>query len=257
MGAWWLYMPFPFPHTNPPLDLIRASSPWLFVLVHGWWYVAPGLLVVGVGRMSVAVWRVWGVRRGTRSASGRLPPWPLTPDDTEPGIVVGEVHHPIEPREGAHPTWLTVPARGLYTGVVIFGAVGSGKTSACMRPFAQQLFAWQADKPQKRCAGLVLEVKGNFCEQVKEDLIRAGRGDDYMEIGLGTPWSWNPLAARWLDAYSLAYTIAALLNQLFGKGERALLANGQHECDSEHYRTPSAPRGRLMGHAPGRVSVRD
>ena len=32
-------------------------------------------------------------------------------------------------------------------------------------------------------------------------------------------WHWNPLSATWLDSYSLAYTVSALLNQLFGKGK--------------------------------------
>ena len=31
--------------------------------------------------------------------------------------------------------------------------------------------------------------------------------------------TWNPLSATWLDSYSLAYTVASLLNQLFGKGK--------------------------------------
>ena len=43
------------------------------------------------------------------------------------GIVIGEVHHPVEAREIFNPSWLTIPERGLYTGVAIFGAVGSGK----------------------------------------------------------------------------------------------------------------------------------
>ena len=58
--------------------------------------------------------------------------------------------------------WLTIPERGLSTGVAIFGAVGSGKTSACMPPFTRQLLSWQANNPDRRVAALVLEVKGDF-----------------------------------------------------------------------------------------------
>ena len=36
---------------------------------------------------------------------------------------------------------------------------------------------------------------------------------------MGGLWKWNPLSAWWLDSYSLAYTVASLLNQLFGKGK--------------------------------------
>ena len=40
-----------------------------------------------------------------------------------------------------------------------------------------------------------------------------------MELSMDGKWQWNPLAAHWLDAYSLAYTVSSLLNQLFGKGK--------------------------------------
>ena len=133
--------------------------------------------------------------------------------------MVGEVHHPIEPREAGRPKWLVIPERGLYTGVSIFGAVGSGKTSACMHPFAEQILSWAADDPRRRAAGLVLEVKGDFCYSIRKILQDAGRGDDYMEIGLKGSWQWNPLDDPDFDSYSLAYTISTLLNQLFGKSK--------------------------------------
>ena len=132
--------------------------------------------------------------------------------------MVGEFHHPTKPREIKRPSWLTLPERGLYTGVAIFGAVGTGKTSACMRPFARQLLSWQSADPQKRAAALVLEVKGDFCHDIRADLEDAGRGDDYIELALGGRWQWNPLAAA-VDSYSLAYSVASLLNQLFGKSK--------------------------------------
>ncbi len=37
------------------------------------------------------------------------------------------------------PYWLTIPERGLSTGIAILGAVGSGKSSCCMYPFAEQI----------------------------------------------------------------------------------------------------------------------
>ena len=48
-------------------------------------------------------------------------------------------------------------------------------------------------------------------------LENAGRADDYLEIGLGGAWQWNPLDDPLLDTYSLAYSVASLINQLFGK----------------------------------------
>ena len=126
----------------------------------------------------------------------------------------------MKPIEIRNPSWLMIPERGLYTGVAIFGAVGSGKTSACMHPFAQQILSWQAGNPRRRAAALVLEVKGDFCHDIRRQFLAdAGREEDYIELGMEGSWQWNPLSTKWLDSYSLAYTISSLLNQLFGKGK--------------------------------------
>ena len=61
-------------------------------------------------------------------------------------------------------------ASGLYTGMIIVGAIGSGKTSACMYPYVEQLLAYRANDPTRRIGGLVLEVKGDFCRHVRDIL---------------------------------------------------------------------------------------
>ena len=50
-------------------------------------------------------------------------------------------------------------------------------------------------------------------------LAELDREGDYIELSLDGRLTWNPLSATWLDSYSLAYTVASLLNQLFGKGK--------------------------------------
>jgi len=101
---------------------------------------------------------------------------------------------------------------------MVLGAVGTGKTSACMYPYVDQLLRWRADDAALKPAGLVLEVKGDFCRQVRGMLARAGRDADYLEIGLETGVSYNPLHND-VDAYALAYAIGSLLNNLFGKSK--------------------------------------
>ena len=147
-----------------------------------WYYLSPFVAVMLCGVISVTVWKVWlEGRRRDFAPFAKLPPWPLDPKQKAPAIVIGEVHHPVEAREIFSPSWLTIPERGLYTGVAIFGAVGSGKTSACMNPFARQLLGWQAGNPKLRAAALVLEVKGDFCHDIHQILVEAGRGQDYIE----------------------------------------------------------------------------
>jgi hypothetical protein len=53
---------------------------------------------------------------------------------------------------------------------------------------------------------------------VRGILERYERADDYIEVSLHSEYRYNPLHND-LDAYALAYSIAALLNNLFGKGK--------------------------------------
>ena len=224
-GLWyavWSFVRRPFPSLDeyPILALVQYHTPDFFSFMVLWYYLSPFVAVMLCGVISVTVWKVWlEGRRRDFAPFAKLPPWPLSADQKAPAIVIGEVHHPVEAREIFSPSWLTIPERGLYTGVAIFGAVGSGKTSACMNPFARQLLGWQAGNPHLRAAALVLEVKGDFCHDIRQILVEAGRGQDYIEIGMDSRSQWNPLSAWWLDSYSLAYTVSSLLNQLFGKGK--------------------------------------
>ena len=219
--VWSAYArPFPLPGADPLLDLIAIQDPGFYLLIRVWHLVVPSVLAFGGLLTATSASRLWleSLSRRNRAERGNLPPWPTSPTDESPSLVVGELHHPVEARESAHPRWLTIPERGLYTGVAIFGAVGSGKTAACMRPFADQLLSWNADDSARRAAALVLEVKGDFCYQIRDVLEATGRKNDYIELALGGRWQWNPLSST-MDSYSLAYTVGALLNQLFGKSK--------------------------------------
>ena len=141
-------------------------------------------LPIWCARMGVSLW-----------LRSRLPAWPLSPTADGPAIVVGDVHHPVRAIESQSPEWLTIPERGLSTGVAMFGAVGSGKTSACLHPFARQLLSWHADNPERRPAALVREVKGDFCHDIRRILGEVGREGDYIELSLDGRLTWNPLSA--------------------------------------------------------------
>ena len=212
-----LLAPFPPIGGNPYLDLIAQNDPGIHAAIRAWYYLAPGAAVVLLGSVMRSVSRVWLEPLAMRRNRGRLPAWPNSPKDDAPSLVVGELHHPTVARESDKPSWLVVPEKGLYTGVFVVGAVGTGKTTACMYPFARQLLSWQAEDADRRAGALVLEVKGDFCHQVRGILREAGREDDYLEIGLGGAWQWNPLDDPLLDSYSMAYSVASLINQLFGK----------------------------------------
>ena len=250
--------PGAFPEGDPVAVLVRYHTPTFYAGVVAWYYVAPGVAVFIAGHFLLSSSRIWfarmGVSLGLRSS---LPAWPLSPTDAGPAIVVGEVHHPVRAIESPTPEWLIIPERGLYTGVAIFGAVGSGKTSACMHPFARQLLGWHADNPERRAAALVLEVKGDFCHDIRRMLVELDRGGDYIELSLDGRLTWNPLSATWLDSYSLAYTVASLLNQLFGKGKEPFWQQAYTNLVRwiiELYRVLPPQDGRAT---PGWVTLRD
>ena len=63
-------------------------------------------------------------------------PIPTHENAIELFLVVGEMHEPNENRARPKtPYWLTIPERGLFTGIAIFGAVGvrQNQLRACTR----------------------------------------------------------------------------------------------------------------------------
>jgi hypothetical protein len=87
-----------------------------------------------------------------------------------------------------------------------------------MYPYVDQLLRWRSDDADRRVGGPVMEVKGDFCRQVRAILVQTQRSDDFVEIGLDTGVCYNPLHND-LDPYAVAYVIATLLNNLFGKSK--------------------------------------
>jgi len=213
-----LYFRVPFPESNLFLQImaLRAHYAFLFLkfsytlFLYTTPYIAYAMVLSGV--------YIFALKTERKIRSGTLPPYSDPRRRTELSLVLGELHHPRKPIPSETPQWLTIPERGLFTGIAIVGAVGSGKTASCMYPFAEQILAYRADDPERRVGGLVLEVKGDFCARVHEILDRHGRSSDYVEISLESEYRYNPLHND-LDAYALAYNIASLLNNLFGRGK--------------------------------------
>ena len=208
----WL---LPFPSGAPLFREILNNKPAVFFgissVYHLLLFTSPYFLISAA--LSLAY--IFAPRRKHRIGPVKLPAFPKLARELL-FLVIGEIHHARQLGPSQDPHWLIIPERGLFTGVAIFGAIGSGKTTCCMGPFADQLLGYGG--PAERIGGLLLEVKGDFCHHVKTILEKHGRGEDYLEINLtDSPYRYNPL---WndLEPYALAYGIATLLNSLFGKG---------------------------------------
>lgn len=214
----FLYIRMPFPEDNLFFELMFLWARPVFlgfkysyiVFLYTTPYIAYSFLLSGL--------YIFALKIPQRIRPGRLPAFPDVRKNEALSLTIGEVHNPRKPIAAAAPQWLTIPERGLFTGIAIFGAVGTGKTSCCMYPFAEQILAYKANDESRKIGALVLEVKGDFCHKIKEILKRHDRQDDYIEIGIDSEYRYNPLHND-LDAYALAYSIASLLNNLFGKGK--------------------------------------
>ncbi len=208
---------WPFPADHALLALIEAERPGLavcFTYTYATlWFSTPFFALNIVCSMAA----IFLARFEPTPTAEELPPYPRPEERRDLCLVLGEQHHRTNPGRATAPQWLVIPERGLYTGLLVVGAIGTGKTSACLYPYLEQLLAYRADDPTRKVAGLVLEVKGDFCLQVRDILQRHGRGDDYLEVSLESPYRYNPLHND-LDAYALAYGIATLMTNLFGRG---------------------------------------
>jgi hypothetical protein len=216
-GTWGLHA-YPVHTDNVFLALIALKKPVVFqVLTYGYatlWFTSAFL----AASLVTSVFAIVAYHYPGTARRRPLPPYPEPASRPTPTVVLGERHFARTLGPAPDPTWLTIPQRGLYTGVMILGAVGTGKTSACMYPYVDQLLRWRAQDPAKKVGGLVLEVKGDFCRQVRQIVRAANRETDYLEIGLDTGVCYNPLHND-LDPYAVAYAIGSLLNNLFGKSK--------------------------------------
>ena len=132
--ARWRWDRWPDAGDVPILDYVAAADPGFYLALQGWHYAGPAAAALIAGSAALSLWEVWGPQARLWGGRGGLPRWPR-PGRGDPLLVVGEQHHPVQAIESDRPTWLTIPGPGLYTGIFVAGAVGSGKTAGCMRPF--------------------------------------------------------------------------------------------------------------------------
>jgi len=209
---------FPLNAANPFLRLVELERPPIFHAV-AWSY---NLFLYSTPfiacSMIFSLLYVHLYRDDSEQPVGSLPPYldPRTREDLS--LVLGEVHRQLVPKPSPAPQWLSIPERGLFTGIASFGSIGSGKTYGLILPAMRQLFAYRADDPSRRLSGIVLEVKGDLCRQLQRILKWCGRERDYVEVSLDGDIRYNPLNNS-LDAYAQAFNIASIITSIWGRGK--------------------------------------
>ncbi|MEP7307335.1 MAG: hypothetical protein ABJA98_17640 [Acidobacteriota bacterium] len=123
---------WPFPAEDLVLALIQAERPGLYAGLHytytTLWFSAPFFAL----SMGFSLLYIFASRWERGAPVQPLPSYPAPETREALCLVLGEQHHRTSPARATTPHWLVIPERGLYTGIAIIGAIGTGKTSACL-----------------------------------------------------------------------------------------------------------------------------
>lgn len=213
-----LHAIWPWPATEPLLQYFALERPLLYRFVARGYdlflFTTPFLFSSVI--LSLVYVHVY--RRQIESSAGALPPLSDPASRRNLLLILGEVHRQLRPDPSPAPKWLEIPEQGLYTGIAVIGSIGSGKTQGVILPAMRQLFAYRSADPVRKLSGIVLEVKGDLCRQLRKILENCGRAGDYVEVSLDGPVRYNPLNNS-LDAYAQAFNIASVITAIWGKGK--------------------------------------
>src|SRR3954453_11989299 len=115
---------YPFPDQDTVLQVVLAHNPYVFHALRWGWtamlFTTPAVVFSGVFSLIFIF-----TGRQARPGRSHLPLCPLARASQPLHVVLGEIHHPRRPVRVTPPGWLRIPERGLFTGIAIFGAVGS------------------------------------------------------------------------------------------------------------------------------------
>ena len=97
--------------------------------------------------------------------------------------------------------------KGLYQNVLITGSIGSGKTSSAITNILNDLII-------NNIYGVVIDVKGNYINIVKEVLKKAGKEEIVLTISLDSEFKYNPIDKPNLTSMEIANRIRKILTLL-------------------------------------------
>lgn len=104
-----------------------------------------------------------------------------------------------------------IPEKGLFQNILVTGTIGTGKTSAALYPFTEQLIRYKSNIQNQKIAMLILDVKGNYHSKVKEFCYQYNRENDLITIDLHSGLKYNPLDKPNLSPIVLANRLKTIL----------------------------------------------
>ena len=104
-----------------------------------------------------------------------------------------------------------IPEKGLYQNFLITGTIGSGKTSSAMYPFTKQLLYFNSLHSSSKLSFLILDAKGNYCNQLLSYCENFNLLNDLIVIKLNSNVFYNPLHKPNLKSKVLANRLKTIL----------------------------------------------
>src|ERR1041385_3087799 len=118
-----LYAQCPFPQSNLYLQYIAVRDPLVYSVLARSYTLFLFTTPFFVYSAALSGVYILSFRRKRKQKTSSLPPYPEPSSRNDLFLILGEFHHPTKIVKGANPQWLTIPEKGLFTGIGIFGAI--------------------------------------------------------------------------------------------------------------------------------------
>ena len=147
IGAFLFYTQ-PFPEQQIFLRVIAVRAPQAFLSFKYLYYVLLFTSPYLVCSTALSGLYIFTLKPRCAVSPGRLPQYPDPYTRSDLFLVVGEVHNPRKPVPAKAPSWLTIPERGLFTGIAIWALSAVARLpAACFRSRSR---FWPTKPPTKK-----------------------------------------------------------------------------------------------------------
>ena len=137
--------------------------------------------------------------------------FPWSSDELQ--LIIGLKHQQLSAKYVRNPEWIVVPESGIFQNFLITGTTGTGKTASVMYPLTKQILLYGANDPSKKAGMLILDVKGNYYQQVLAYAKECGREKDVILISMDSECDtyYNPVYKPGMEPIDLAKRSQAVM----------------------------------------------
>ena len=214
-----------FPYAINPFDIINLyPKTWNFIIV---------LFFISTSYTFILIY-IFSLKnfysKSIFNSNSNNPDYNYIPKNNELYLKVGTIQ---DTNSENNNSTIYIPEKGLYQNILITGTIGTGKTSSAMYPFTKQLINYAANNPKEKLGMLILDVKGNYIDDVKMFAKDADRENDLIIIDLTSNIRYNPLNKPHLSPIVLANRLKTILTLFSGKSSESYWLDKAEQIISE------------------------